>query len=264
MTLPIVARKYREESPLVFCLTNTVVTNFTANVLLASGAAPAMTDLPGEAGPFAAAASAVLVNLGTPTTEQLRAMEEAVESASAAGTPWVLDPVAVGALPVRTEFARRIVARRPTLIRGNASEIMALAGWESSGRGVDSLDSVQEATAAGRELAVKYGSVVAISGEADAIIDAQRTVLVHTNGIGLTRITGGGCALGAVCAGMLAVHEDPFEAAVAAHGYYGLAAEKALAASSGPGSFAVAFLDSLAAVEPAALETLNCEEKTYA
>ncbi len=236
MTLPIVARNYREQSPLVFCLTNTVVTNFTANVLLASGAAPAMTDLPGEAGPFAAAASAMLVNLGTPTTEQLRAMEEAVESASAAGTPWVLDPVAVGALPVRTEFAQRIVARRPTLIRGNASEIMALAGWESSGRGVDSLD----------------------------VIDAQRTVLVHTNGIGLTRITGGGCALGAVCAGMLAVHEDPFEAAVAAHGYYGLAAEKALAASSGPGSFAVAFLDSLAAVEPAALESLNCEETTHA
>ncbi|MFJ2621053.1 hydroxyethylthiazole kinase [Glutamicibacter sp. NPDC087344] len=264
MTLPVVARKYRENSPLVFCLTNAVVTNFTANVLLASGAAPAMTDLPGEAGPFAAAASAVLVNLGTPTTEQLAAIEEAVESASAAGTPWVLDPVAVGALPVRTEFARRIVTQRPTLIRGNASEIMALAGWESAGRGVDSLDSVHQAIAAGRELAVKYGSVVAISGEADAIIDARRTVLVHTNGIGLTRITGGGCALGAVCAGMLAVHEDPFEAAVAAHGFYGLAAEKALQASTGPGSFAVAFLDALAAVEPADLETLNCEEKNHA
>ncbi|WP_313812596.1 hydroxyethylthiazole kinase [Glutamicibacter sp.] len=264
MTLPIVAQNYRQQSPLVFCLTNAVVTNFTANVLLASGGAPAMTNLPGEAGPFASVASAMLVNLGTPTTEQLVAIREAVDSASAAGTPWVLDPVAVGALPVRTEFAKEIIAHRPTLIRGNASEILALAGWDSTGRGVDSQDSVEAAITAGRELARKYGSVVAISGEVDAIIDAKRTTLVRTNGIGLTRVTGGGCALGAFCAGMLAVHEDPFEATVAAHGFYGLAAEKALANCSGPGSFAVAFLDALAATEPQELEELNYEELTHA
>lgn len=264
MTLPNVAQNFRQQSPLVFCLTNAVVTNFTANVLLAAGAAPAMTNLPGEAGPFASAASALLVNLGTPTTEQLAAMREAVDSASSAGTPWVLDPVAVGALPVRTEFAKEIVGQRPTLIRGNASEILALAGWDSTGRGVDSQDSVEAAIAAGRELARKHGSVVAISGEADAIIDPDRTTLVHTNGIGLTRVTGGGCALGAFCAGMLAVHEDPFEAAVAAHGFYGLAAEKALANSDGPGSFAVAFLDALAATEPHELEELNYEELPHA
>lgn len=264
MTLPAVARKYRQRSPLVFCLTNTVVSNFTANALLASGASPAMTDLPGEAGPFAQLASAVLVNLGTPTTGQLAAMEEAVASANTAGTPWVLDPVAVGALPVRTEFARRIVRQRPTLIRGNASEILALAGKGSTGRGVDALDTVPAALAAGRELAQEYGCVVAISGPADAIIDATRTVLVHTNGIGLTRITGGGCALGAFCAGMLAVHEDPFEAAIAAHGFYGLAAETALARSGGPGSFAVAFLDALAATEPEELQNLKYEELNHA
>jgi len=263
MTLPIVAQKYRQRSPLVFCLTNTVVTNFTANVLLASGASPAMTNLPGEAGGFAAMASAVLVNLGTPSTEQMAAMEEAVLSASAAGTPWVLDPVAVGALSVRTDFARRIVQQRPALIRGNASEILALAGKDSSGRGVDAADTVQAALDAGRELAKEHGCVVAISGEADAIIDAHRTVLVHTNGIGLTRITGGGCALGAFNAGMLAVHKVPFDAAIAAHGFYGLAAEKALAASSGPGSFAVAFLDALAATEPEELQNLKYEELNH-
>lgn len=264
MTLPTVAQKYRQRSPLVFCLTNTVVSNFTANMLLSSGASPAMTDLPGEAGPFAEVASAVLVNLGTPTTEQLTAMEEAVHSASAAGTPWVLDPVAVGALPVRTDFARRLVTQRPTLIRGNASEILALAGKSSTGRGVDALDTVSAALDAGRELAQEHGCVVAISGESDAIIDATRTVLVHTNGIGLTRMTGGGCALGAFCAGMLAVHDDPFEATIAAHGFYGLAAEKALEASTGPGSFAVAFLDALAATEPEELKTLKHEEVNHA
>ncbi|WP_159611068.1 hydroxyethylthiazole kinase [Glutamicibacter sp. JC586] len=264
MTLPTVAQKYRQHSPLVFCLTNTVVTNFTANALLASGASPAMTNLPGEAGPFAAVASAVLVNLGTPSTEQMVAMEEAIHSANAAGTPWVLDPVAVGALPVRTDFARRIVQQKPTLIRGNASEILALAGKDSTGRGVDATDTVHAAVAAGRELAQAHDCIVAISGEADAIIDSHRTALVHTNGIGLTRITGGGCALGAFSAGMLAVHDDPFEATIAAHGFYGLAAEKALANSTGPGSFAVAFIDSLASAEPEELQNLKYEELNHA
>ncbi|WP_404288412.1 hydroxyethylthiazole kinase [Glutamicibacter arilaitensis] len=264
MTLTSVAQKYRQQSPLVFCLTNTVVTNFTANVLLASGAAPAMTNLPGEAGPFASVASAVLVNLGTPSTEQLRAMDEAIHGANEAGTPWVLDPVAVGALPVRTDFARKILAQRPTLIRGNASEILALSGRSSTGRGVDAKDTVQAAIEAGRELATDYGSVVAISGAADAIIDATRSVLVHSNGIGLTGITGGGCSLGAICAGMLAVSEDPFEAAIAAHGMYGLAAEKALAISRGPGSFAMAFLDELSAMDPEELQNLRLEEANNA
>ena len=264
MALHAVAQEYRQQSPLVFCLTNTVVANFTANVLLASGASPAMTDLPREAGPFAKAASAVLVNLGTPSTEQLAAMEEAVQSASAAGTPWILDPVAVGALPVRTDFARRIARQRPALIRGNASEILALAGQQSASRGVDALDDVSAALAAGRDLAQQHDCVVAISGQSDAIIDATRTVLVHTNGIGLTRITGGGCALGAFCAGMIAVHDDPFEAAIAAHGFYGLAAEKALENSTGPGSFAVAFIDALSATDPEELKTLKHEELNHA
>lgn len=264
MALHAVAQEYRQQSPLVFCLTNTVVANFTANVLLASGASPAMTDLPGEAGPFAKAASAVLVNLGTPSTEQLAAMEEAVQSASAAGTPWILDPVAVGALPVRTDFARHIARQRPALIRGNASEILALAGRQSASRGVDALDDVPAALAAGRDLAQQHDCVVAISGQSDAIIDATRTVLLHTNGIGLTRITGGGCALGAFCAGMIAVHDDPFEAAIAAHGFYGLAAEKALENSTGPGSFAVAFIDALSATDPEELKTLKHEELNHA
>lgn len=264
MALHAVAQEYRQQSPLVFCLTNTVVANFTANVLLASGASPAMTDLPREAGPFAKVASAVLVNLGTPSTEQLAAMEEAVQSASAAGTPWILDPVAVGALPVRTDFARRIARQRPALIRGNASEILALAGRQSASRGVDALDDVSAALAAGRDLAQQHDCVVAISGQSDAIIDAARTVLVHTNGIGLTRITGGGCALGAFCAGMIAVHDDPFEAAIAAHGFYGLAAEKALENSTGPGSFAVAFIDALSATDPEELKTLKHEELNHA
>lgn len=117
----------RASSPLVHSITNSVVTGFTANVLLALGAAPAMVDIVGESGMFAGIANGLLVNLGTPTPEQREAMREAVAGANAAGTPWVLDPVAIGALPVRTALAAEIVEARPTVVRGNASEIMALA-----------------------------------------------------------------------------------------------------------------------------------------
>ena len=260
MTLPAVIHSLRHTSPLVFCLTNTVVANFTANALLAAGAAPAMTNLPGEAGPFAKTACAVLVNLGTPSTEQLAAMDEAIEAANQANTPWVLDPVAVGALPVRTRYAQRIVSLRPALIRGNASEIMALAGHQSTGRGVDSADPVAAAIAAGRELAERHGAVVAISGPADAVVSAQRTVMVHTDGIELTRVTGGGCALGAFAAAAIAAGQDVFTSTVAAHAYYWRAAERAAALSLVPGSFAAQFLDALALTDPQELGAVRIEE----
>ena len=121
----------RKRAPLVHCLTNHVVTNFTANVLLAAGAAPAMIHDPEESSIFAGVASALLVNVGTIEREQAEAMRRAVASANAAGRPWVLDPVAVGALPLRTTLSAELVAQHPAMVRGNASEILALAGKEA-------------------------------------------------------------------------------------------------------------------------------------
>ncbi|WP_307582166.1 hydroxyethylthiazole kinase [Paeniglutamicibacter psychrophenolicus] len=243
----------RASTPLVQVLTNTVVTNFTANVLLAAGASPAMADVPGEAGGFASVASAVLVNLGTPNSEQRAAMAEAVAAANAAETGWVLDPVAVGSLRVRTDFALGLRDLTPTVIRGNASEIMVLAEAGSGGRGVEATDTVDSAAAAARSLALRSGAVVAVSGEADLVTDGTRTVHVHGGSKMLTLVTGGGCALGAVCAAFLPVAGDPLLATVAAHAFYSAAAERAAAASSGPGSFAVHFLDALHALAPSDL-----------
>src|SRR5919205_2883144 len=135
----------RTGGPLVHCLTNTVVQTITANALLAVGAAPAMVDAPEEAGDFAAVASAVLVNVGTVHARTAEAMRLAARSAGAAGRPWVLDPVAVGGLAYRTELARELVELRPTVVRGNASEVLALAGAGAGGRGVDSTAGAEEA-----------------------------------------------------------------------------------------------------------------------
>ncbi|MGW1895549.1 hydroxyethylthiazole kinase [Streptomyces sp. NPDC002004] len=239
----------RTQSPLVQCLTNAVVTGFTANVLLALGAAPAMVDIPDEAGPFAQVASGVLVNLGTPHAEQRAAMIEAARAASTAGTPWVLDPVAVGMLPVRTGLARELLELRPSVVRGNASEIIALAGAGSGGRGVDSSHGVEAAEQTARELAHGTGGVVAVSGPVDFVTDGARCARIANGDVLLTRVTGGGCALGAVLAAFAVVDEDRFATSVAAVTVYTVAAELAAEKASGPGGFAVAFLDALASLE---------------
>ena len=243
--------RVRSQAPLVQCLTNTVVVNFTANVLLAVGAAPAMVDVPEEAGPFAGVAGGVLVNLGTPAGEQRAAMLEAAAAAREAGTPWVLDPVAVGSLPVRTALAHRLRDLGPTVVRGNASEIIAVAGGGSGGRGVDATDDVEGARDVARDLAAGTGGVVAVSGPVDLVTDGDRVARVANGDPLLTRITGGGCALGAVMAAFAAVDDDRFATTVAAVTVYTVAAELAAGVSRGPGSFGPAFLDALAAVEPA-------------
>ena len=244
----------RGAPPLTHCITNAVVTGFTANVLLAVGAAPAMVDIVGEAGMFAGVASGLLVNLGTPNPEQRAASLEAAAGAAASGTPWVLDPVAIGALPVRTALAQELVALRPTAIRGNASEILALAGLSAGGRGVDATDTTDAAADAAVALSTRFGSIVAVSGPVDLITDGERVLRLANGHELLTRVTGGGCALGAVMAAFLGAARttgaDALTAVASASLVYTIAAERAAPASAGPGSFAVALLDALAAVRP--------------
>ncbi|UAJ79502.1 hydroxyethylthiazole kinase [Leifsonia sp. ZF2019] len=239
----------RTRAPLVQCITNAVVTNFTANVLLALGAAPAMVDIPGEAGVFAGIASGVLVNLGTPNAEQREAMREAASAATHAGTPWVLDPVAIGALPVRTALAAELKTARPTVVRGNASEIIAFDGAGAGGRGVDATDVVEDAASAARRIALATGGVVAVSGPVDLVTDGIDESRLGNGNALLTRVTGGGCALGAVMAAFAGVTADRFAATVAAITVYNVAAELAAERAGGPGTFASLFLDALAGVD---------------
>jgi hydroxyethylthiazole kinase len=239
----------RENVPLVQCLTNIVVAQWTANVLLAAGAAPAMVDNPDEAGPFAAIAGGVLVNLGTPYAETVAAMHRAVAAAEEAGTPWVLDPVAAGALAWRTEIAGKLLAAGPTVLRGNASEVMALTGGKG-GRGVESVDSPEAALPAARDLARLHGTVVAVSGKVDHLTDGDRVARIANGHPLLTKVTGVGCALGALMAAFTAVVDDPLLAATAATAMLTVSADRAAERSDGPGSFAVTLLDELAAITP--------------
>ncbi|EOC0418342.1 hydroxyethylthiazole kinase [Cronobacter malonaticus] len=240
-----VVTQLRRHAPLVHCITNDVVQHFTANVLLALGASPAMVVDTEEAAQFAAIADALLINLGTLTRPQQQAMRAAIDSACAAGKPWTLDPVAVGALTLRTEFAQELLARRPAAIRGNASEIRALAGESGGGRGVDATESAHQAREAARLLARRTGAVVAVTGEVDYITDGERTVAVEGGTGMLTRVVGTGCALSAVVAACCALPGDRLENVATACWLMKRAGEEALTVSRGPGSFASALLDNL-------------------
>lgn len=185
-----------------------MVQSFTANVLLALGASLAMVVDPGEAAQFAALADALLINVGTLESTRADAMLAAVHSANQAGKPWVLDPVAVGGLRFRTDFVRELLPCKPAAIRGNASEIIALSGVASQGRGVDSHDASFTAIPAARELAARWSTVLAVTGEVDYVTDGVRVWAINGGHPVMTRVVGTGCALSAVVAAFCARGED--------------------------------------------------------
>lgn len=240
---------FHRHSPLVHCMTNDVVQTFTANVLLAIGASPAMVIDPDEASQFAAIADALLINVGTLTVERAEAMRAAARSATQAGKPWTLDPVAVGALTLRTEFCLELLALQPAAVRGNASEIMALAGMSGGGRGVDTTDTAASAVPAAQALARQTNAVVVVTGEVDYITDGQRTRTVTGGDPLMTRVVGTGCALSAVVAASCSLPGDRMDNVAAACGWMKRAGTVAVAQSRGPGSFASAFLDALYTLE---------------
>ncbi len=236
----------RLQAPLTHCITNYVAAPLTANVLLAAGAVPAMVSTIEEAGDFAAVASAVLLNVGTVTTESADVFTHAAAAAHRAGTPWVLDPVAVGAgLKLRDRVAAEVLESRPTVIRGNGSEILGLAGAAGGGKGPDSTATSDDALPIAAGLARDTGAVVAISGVVDFITDGQTTVAVPGGHVLMTKVTGVGCSLGALIAAFAGVIADPLRAAASASVLLATAGERAARTATGTGSFAVALLDEL-------------------
>ena len=244
----------RAAAPLVHNITNYVAMNVMANVMLAAGASPAMIHAREEAAEFAAIASALTVNIGTLSPAWVEGMVEAAEAANAAGTPWVLDPVAVGATAYRREVAARLLALKPTVVRGNASEIIALSGAAGLGKGVDAADGVDAALDAARGIARQTGGIVAVTGAEDYVTDGTRAARIANGHPVMPAVTAMGCALNGIVAAFVATGEDAFEATVTALAFYGLAGERAGETAAGPGSFAVAFLDALANVDGAALQ----------
>lgn len=242
----------RVNAPLVQNITNYVSMNVMANVLLAAGCSPAMVHAEEEAAEFAGFASALTINIGTLSSHWVTSMLSAAAAAKEAGTPWILDPVAAGATGFRRETTARLLDLKPSIIRGNASEIMALSGMVAMGKGVDSADSVEAAKEAAMALAKSQDAIVAVTGEEDFVTNGDISYLI-SNGDGMMpQVTALGCSLTGVVAAF-AVGQSHLEAVTAAITYYGLAGEKAAEIAKGPGTFAAAFLDALYQLDEAAL-----------
>lgn len=242
----------KRTNPMAGSITNSVTINFVANVQLAVGGSAAMVYLPDEGEFLAEAGGATYINVGTLLPIYEQTLPCTVKALYDAGKPWVLDPVAIGIGLLRTQLLRQFKEYKPDVIRGNASEIIALAGlWgleggtaQSNVRGVDSTDSVTDAEIAAVALAKWTGGAVAVSGKTDLITDGSIAAFSYGGSYFMEKITGSGCSLGGVVA-VYATSASPFIAALTATAAYNLAASRAESKADGPGSFQIAFIDEL-------------------
>jgi hydroxyethylthiazole kinase len=236
----------RSTSPLVHNITNFVVMNNTANALLAIGASPVMAHAVEEVKDMVAIASSLVINIGTLSNTWVDAMFLAGDAAHIKGIPVVFDPVGVGATSYRNQVAAAIIARcKPSIIRGNASEIMSLAKETSTTKGVDSTVASETALDAAKRLALEAGTVVVISGKEDFITDGKTIRCVKNGSSLMSRVTGMGCTATAIIGAFAAINQNPLLAALHAMTVMGVAGELAAEQAQGPGTMQLHFIDTL-------------------
>ena len=257
-------------NPMAGSITNTVTIDFVANAQLAVGGSAAMVYLPDEGETLVAAGNAVYLNMGTLFPVYAETVPRTAKAAHDAGKAWVLDPVGIGIGSLRTQLLEELKPYKPAIVRGNASEIIALTGlWGLTGdaddltraRGVDTTDTVEAARAAAVALARYTGGAVVVSGEVDLVTDGQTVARSHGGSSLMSKITGCGCSQGGVLA-VYATVADPFTAALCGTSVYNVAGTRAAVVADAPASFKVAFIDELyrATAEDIAKNPLDLEE----
>lgn len=245
--------RLRARKPLVHNITNYVVMSLSANVLLSLGASPAMVHASEEVDAFVSISDALVINIGTLSPQWVDGMRRAAARAAALGKPWVLDPVGCGATPYRISVSVELAALAPRVIRGNASEILCLAGASGAGgKGVDSTAGSDDAVLAAVTLARRTHAVVVVTGATDYATDGQRVLAIEGGDPLMTFSTGLGCALSATTAAFCAV-APPLEAAGAALAVYGAAGKLAASRCKGPGHLPAELCDALYTLDAAAL-----------
>jgi hydroxyethylthiazole kinase len=236
-------------------ITNYVVMNNTANALLAVGASPAMVHAVEEVEEFVAISRALVINIGTLSPRWVEAMRLAAARARANDIPWVLDPVGAGATGYRTGVGAELARLGPTVIRGNASEIMVLAGTDNrAGKGVDSAHSTDDAIGPAVALARKTNAIVAMTGVVDYVTDGERVVAIRNGHPMMARVTGLGCTASALVGAFIGANDSPLAATVSALATLGVAGELAAEQAEGPGSLQMHLLDALYRLDQPTLE----------
>jgi hydroxyethylthiazole kinase len=246
----------RHQAPLVHNITNYVAMNTTANALLSIGASPVMAHAEEEVADMVKIASALVINIGTLSENWIQSMQKAMLQAKSCGVPIVLDPVGAGATPYRTETAMQLLSVAPVaIIRGNASEILAVVQKDAKTKGVDSISGSKSAVDAAQELNRRYGAVVCITGKTDRIVSNHLIANVKNGHAMMPRVTGLGCTASALCGAFLGVNASAFAAAVHAMAVMGIAGEMAAEQAKGPASLQLHFLDMLYALSESDIVT---------
>lgn len=236
----------RHASPLVHNITNYVVMNNTANALLAAGASPIMAHAKSEVEEMVAVSHALVVNIGTLDEYWAESMILAAKKANSLKKPWILDPVGAGATSYRDNVLSELLILKPTVIRGNASEIIALAKANiTATKGVDSTAKSDEAIEAAENLVRNYGSIVCISGETDIIINGSERIFLKNGHEMMTKVTGLGCTASALIGAFIGVIENKTEAVIAAMSLLSISGQLAASKSAGPGSLQFHIIDKL-------------------
>lgn len=236
----------RSQAPVVHNITNYVVMNNTANALLAIGASPVMAHAEEEVVDMVNIASALVINIGTLSKKWIKSMFKAAGAARKKGIPFVFDPVGAGATTYRTKTARDLIAAEsPTVIRGNASEIMALYDDKSRTKGVDSAASSDSAIEIAQKLSELHKCSVCVSGAVDYVIDQEEIVKIKNGHPMMPSVTGLGCTASALCGAFAAVETSAFKATAQAMAVMGITGELAAKLAKGPGSLQMYFLDRL-------------------
>ncbi|KAL2433726.1 putative thiamine biosynthetic bifunctional enzyme [Exophiala dermatitidis] len=251
--VPGIIKSHISSSVLCHNMTNTVVQNFAANVCLATGASPIMSENGVEAPDLARLGGALVINMGTATPAKMEAFTAGMRAYNAVGAPVLFDPVGGGATASRRNAVKTLLAAGFfSVIKGNEREIDAVAGTSTrQQRGVDSgpsASTAEEKANLVKAIALREHCIVLMTGKTDYLSDGVRTVAINNGSRWLGNITGSGCALGSIIASYVAVHpQDKFLAALAGILHYEIAAERAEARQDckGPGSFIPAFLDEL-------------------
>ncbi len=236
----------RQKAPVVHNITNYVVMNNTANALLALGASPVMAHAAEEVEEMVNIASALVINIGTLSESWVHSMFKAAGRAQKKGIPIIIDPVGAGATTFRTKTARDLIGgNTPTIIRGNASEIMALSDDKTRTKGVDSAAASDSAIVAAQNLSEIYKCVVCVSGATDYIVEGGQVIKVRNGHPLMTKVTGLGCTASALCGAFAAVEKSILAATAKAMAVMGIVGEMAAEKAAGPGSLQMHFLDNL-------------------
>ncbi len=227
-------KNVRNNVPLVHNITNYVTVNDVANVLLACGGSPIMSDEPDDVEDITSICGGLNINIGTLSQSSIKAMFIAGKKANALNHKVLLDPVGAGASKLRTDTAVKLMDElKFTVIRGNISEIKTLASGSGTTRGVDADvadavtgDNLDQAVRFANDFAKKSGSIVAITGAIDLVSDGDRCYVIRNGRPEMGRITGTGCQLSGMMTAFLTANPDnPLEAAAAAVCTMGLAGE---------------------------------------